>query len=294
MPKKNSNSNEYHPTAASAKSAKQKEMADQQRCASVNKFIWQENSCFMDSLMFALFAFPTDFVKNYILHGAAAGADVGILKIMRGINTSRIKANSECNNALRNSLGEDFSNRQYGADPAEFFKVILDKLNIKSAKVVSTTFEGVELEVAPCIMLNVGEDMPTDLFRDHLNGEMTELGEDEVFYKVDDNFVSFAINRQVEEDGQLVISEEYFDIQPEIAVTNSGGTEALLFLNQVIVVRYGQGINHYVCYFKCNDYWYLYNDSGPTIEKIGEFDVMQEQAGSGCVLLIYSDIDNTV
>lgn len=292
MPKKNSNSNEYHPNALIAKKAKQKEIADQQRCASVNKFIWQENSCFMDSLMFALFAFPTDFVKKYILHGAAAGADAGILKIMRGINTSRIKANSECNNALRNSLGEDFSNRQYGADPAEFFKVILDRLKIKSAKVVST-FTGEEIKVVPCIMLNVDEDIPTNLSEDHLNGEMTELGEPEVVYKVDDNFVSFAINRQVEEDGQTVISDAYFKMQPDITVINSEGDDPTLLLNQVIVVRYG-AINHYVCYFRCNDYWYLYNDSGPTIEKIGDIDDMNEAAGDGCVLLIYSNIDNTV
>jgi len=290
MPKKNSNS-EFYPNSASAKSAKKTETDKAERCAAVNKFIYQQNSCFMDSLMFALFAFPTDFVNKYILHGAAVGANAGFLQIMRGISQSRIVANSVCNNALRNSAGIYFQNsRNVGGDPAEFFKVILDKLNIKSAKVVSTTVEGLELEVMPCIMLNVGEDMPTNLFEDHLHGALTELGEAEVVYKVDDNFVSFEISRQFGEYGQ------YFEMQPEIAVTNSEGTKNILLLNQVIVVRYGEEdeINHYVCYFKCNDYWYLYDDTESKIEKIGEFHVMNEEAGDGCVLLIYSDINNTV
>jgi len=293
MSKKNSNS-EFFPTAANVKSAKKTETDKAERCASVNKFIYQDNSCFMDSLMFALFAFPTDFVNKYILDHSAAGADAAILQIMRGINQSRIGANSICNNALRNSAGIFFENsRNVGGDPAEFFKLILDKLNIKSAKVVSAV-TGEEIEMAPCIMLNVGEDMPTNLLEDGLNGVMTELGEDEVVYKVDDNFVSFEINRQVEKQGQTVISRAYFQMQPEIAVTNSEGVQTLLSLNQVIVVIYGKKINHYVCYFKCNDYWYLYDDTESKIEKIGEFHVMNEEAGDGCVLLIYSDINNTV
>jgi hypothetical protein len=143
-------------------------------------------------------------------------------------------------------------------------------------------------------MLNVSEDMPTNLSEDHLNGEFTPLQEPEVVYKVDDNFVSFEINRQVEVDGKLAISTDMFDMEPDITVSNSEGEQIILQLNQVIAAPY---IGHYVCYFRCNDYWYCYDDNPegrPKIDRIGDFHDMNAAAGNGCVLLIYSDSVNSI
>jgi hypothetical protein len=37
------------------------------QCMAVKKYKYNNNSCWMDSVLFALFAFPTDFVRHYIL-----------------------------------------------------------------------------------------------------------------------------------------------------------------------------------------------------------------------------------
>jgi len=77
----------------------------------------------------------------------------------------------------------------------------------------------------------------------------------------------------------------------------------LLELNQIIV-HTGENFNsgHYVCYFKCNHNWYLYNDNPdgdkpPTIEPIGTHEDLlrhdDETVLKNAYLLFYSNADTS-
>ena len=65
------------------------------------------------------------------------------------------------------------------------------------------------------------------------------------------------------------------------------GTQTNLPLNQVIYYS----VAHYTCYFRCNNNWYLYNDSGATITLIGTFAEMLKETKRGWTLLFYNDAD---
>ena len=283
----NNNSNAYFPSKANvAKNSKIKK-GEESRCMKLHKFKWQEMSCYMDSLMFALFAFPSSFVQRYILEDTAVGADADTLGYLRTIYNSRQGANSDCNNRIRNSM-PDFQDRRMG-DPSEFLRVILDRLIILNTTSISAkTTE--EIKVKPVIKVSVTEEMPTNLSLDDVH--TTEFTyETTATHKTNDNFIAIDINRQEQDRaGKIKISNKQFEFEENITIENSDGDIILLPLTSVIF--YSK--RHYTCYFLCNGSWYLYDDTGPSITKIGNFAKMKKEAGKGCVLLLYNDSDCSV
>lgn len=280
------NSNAYFPSKANAAKNAKVEKGKETRCTNLHKFKWQQMSCYMDSLMFALFAFPSTFVQLYILGDAAGEADANTLSDLRTIYNSRQGANSACNNRIRNSMPQ-FEDRVMG-DPAEFLKEILNRLRILNTTAISTS-TGEEINVKPLITVGVMEEMPTELSVGELHCWDFEY-ESNATYKTDDNFIAIEINRQ--ENGHngkgIHISDKLFRMEESVHIQNSDGDNILLLLTSVI---YFSG-NHYTCYFLCNGNWYLYDDNTKprqSITKIGNFEEMNAEAGDGCVLLIYND-----
>jgi hypothetical protein len=66
--------------AAAAAAAPPKAPANANSCLSINRHLYDNNSCYMDSVMFALFSFPSTFVTKYILNADINAIETKIIQ----------------------------------------------------------------------------------------------------------------------------------------------------------------------------------------------------------------------
>ena len=123
-----------------------------------------------------------------------------------------------------------------------------------------------------------------------------------------DKFIAIPINRLTGEynadtnEFVQIKNRAAVEIAPELKFNR--GSATTLTLNQIIVHEGGGGGGHYVVYFRCNDYWYLYNDNPggaskgqtSTITRIGTFTQLLKNTSvkKDAHMLIYSNSEQIV
>lgn len=282
----------------------------------------QRNSCYVDSLLVALFIHKSSFIKNKLLNGEATTKTGNLIikklnEIYNGIHSDKGSSCSVNRNELRELLQK--YNDKYEDDHIDFVKSPLepsDVLRIFSTIVPLTTeVKNTRYEITDGkqkIVRNEIDDetinkiiITNDKAFDGDVGKMlkqvkytksTLKSKKEIITNMIDvydysasKFLVVTLNRHLQEDKVVNGKVKTIRTIDDRVVTFPEKLDGSLELSSIIVHIGSDRGGHYICYFRCENEWYRYDDTTIKITKIGSFTELLKIDGirTKCTDLVY-------
>jgi uncharacterized UBP type Zn finger protein len=275
-------------------------------CENLKGLLWVGNSCYIDSVIFALFAVPNNINSQFLQKYNVSKIQMEILNIVRYIREPSFDTKYNClnlrkifkqNYSPRSSDEQFFSNEMQ--DAGEFLLFLTDKLENTNVLQVSNTIYGFnnlrstdhklrllsKQKMNDSIVWNVTpsnlEHMDINKFYNirtflSLKDVQTDIQDWKFENKMDTRkvidtpYIIFNIMRKkIAGNRELYLRYKIIPTQ-----TMMLSNERQMYLHAIVVFVSG----HYITYFRCND-WYLYDDllSGNKIVHVGTYiDMLNE------------------
>ena len=267
------------------------------------------NTCFIDSLLVAILANPTILLRQKLNTFYDTNTDLS--KILKNVENYINKQSIIVPNVKK--LAEKIlPNYERGSmnDPTEFLSPLFNKISLditftdtEKQKINSTLVEKTK-------KFNPDEDLSFNIKR--LTKSKTKNNNLSKIIAKDFKSVTFKIGTTPNDIGILciittttIISPKiaplYIHTEPNLKVTENEKTKPLILSEFVFtindqpeyelmsIVVYVSTI-HYVCFFKKNDIWWLYDDGSPNLQKFSNFEEVLSHPNNpqeNCVLLCY-------
>lgn len=295
-----------------------------------NNFMsWENNSCYLDSLLVALFNKKDKFIEKYLLnahindYGSHTLKDLGdkikqelinIYKTISGIDSNKNKYTCVNFRKLLNDyyeiikhkfklIGRNDNWTSSQNDVFELLELLFKIFDVKSTnKMVDAN--------NPPIMTNFVNMIPIDFIMDDSNEiKISDIYPSfEVIYHLSDkNAYIDAYGRKhttYKKKTEILRAEKLFIRVPRVMGSMKLKTRVIpssslnfkegdkLYLNSIIVHYGSSKSGHYICLFKCEGSWYEYDDMASKIQKIGSLNtiIKNRKYCSNLVGMVYSKI----
>ena len=171
------------------------EQGDPTKCVKLNPLKWTGNSCYIDSVLFALLAVPTEFTKHYIFQAELQDKDKPlvrqniqreIIRIGRHIRGFERMKDNTCKD-LRKSIKhyphpEEFEGTGM-ADAGEFLTYILDifDLDVATSYLVNYATNNTEDELPELIKISSTYDKKSSIVRYVTSDNLEFLDKDRIY-----------------------------------------------------------------------------------------------------------------
>lgn len=285
-------------------------------CKKIKGPEWTKNSCYIDSVLMVLFAVPCEEITTYLLKKDLATLPTNqqwsieplsnrqrvqetLVEMTHAIRNGTIDTCSQLREALRHcDLPQPF-HKGGTQDASEFLIYLFTLFQVDAAKMervtkgadnkdgpFATTSKLIDGNTIPVIDIlppkkHHDKVVPLSIF---LTQESNEELEDwkyayrqEITTYTDASFLIFNVRRLQE--------GNRFSKFP-IAAPNKIKLASGKVLHWQGVVCHN-GTNHYVCFLKCNDEWYFFNDLKSTSLKLVTLDDVQEYSSEHGTLFFY-------
>jgi hypothetical protein len=264
-------------------------------CDNLRGLSFDKNSCYLDSVIFALFAVPNDINSKFLEGSQNVKIQEELLRITNYIrNPSGRKGKYNCRN-LRNIFGKQHKANSTDQkfftgdmqDAGEFLMYLVARLGntdilkyleiirgsnisengpwrqVKKEENSGSFVWNVQQTILQKLSSNEDHDIQQFLTKtdiDSVDGWSHKF-KMETQSVIDSPYIVFNILRKIQVNGQ----DEYLDtrIVPnnEIILSN----RRKLYLNSIIVHK----DNHYIAYFRCKKHWYVYDDKKEKVSRVG-------------------------
>jgi hypothetical protein len=235
------------------------------KCEKKLNFIWQANSCYLNSFLFLLFNKKNKIIENILKNPKNTNDEIKnkkydmikniLIKIYYKIITNNSDSNLELLNQLRINLSFAFD-KKYKSDIMDPNDLINDLGYIFDFELLSyNDVDNNEIKFNIYLNIYLHEDKSNGTININENYEIEFLSHiDNKTIKLKDtnyspflylNYANFAISTETP-NFNIVIKCEYINLKYK-----------KLYLNGIIVYKNG----HYYVIYKCNDLWYLYDDT---------------------------------
>lgn len=274
-----------------------------------NNFMdWENNSCYLDSLLVALFNKRDKFIEKFLLkapindYGNRKLKELGarikeeLINIYKSISGVDIKKKYTCAN-LRKLLNDYYGilktiapkfkligrNDNWTSSQNDVFELLEFLLKIFDVKLTTKLVDANN----PPIMTNFVNMIPIDFIFDETNEvKISDIYPSfEVSYHLNDRnaFIDAYGRKQTtyNKKTEILKAEKLLIRVPRVMGSMKLKTRIIpcpslkfrdgskLYLNSIII-HYGSSKGgHYICLFKCENNWYEYDDTSPDIIKIG-------------------------
>lgn len=256
------------------------------------------SSCYLDSSLFGLFIYPTDFIDRNILYSRVVGNDMEklqkeLVNINNSIHNQYIIDCKLIRKALRKFPGVENYHKPGPKDAGEFLIHIFNLFDTNKATTITQTY-GTDEDAKNLTLTNVVTDRKSSVIR---------FIPEDILMKVSQKTTT-DISEFLTQIDDAVLDEPYTDkgisFTRRISKSTLVSTPYLIFLvsrmgmrgnviktpilpSRKLSLNSGQEFslsaivtyvsNHYVCYFKSGLKWYLYDDlSG--ISEVGQYEDM--------------------
>lgn len=267
-------------------------------CDNLKGLSWTGNSCYMDSVLFALFAIPNDintnFLANYDQNTRNSRIQAEIINIMKYITTPN-NSDYNCSNIrkiIRDEYHVKYDERFYTnkmQDAGEFLLFLVDKLentnllfkrdavygfnkknNVEPIS-IQKKYDSIVWNVTPYNLQHLDINKVYNI-RTLMTLESEDLNIHNWKYTnkldvseiIDSPYIIFNVMRKKMENNREIYLKHKIIPTKTLMINN----DRKLYLHSIVVLV----SNHYITYFRCND-WYVYNDmsSGRKISYVGSY-----------------------